>query len=309
MQPRLPPGLEVIAESAAESTSDEHPGYSLGASILIRVPAEGKSNAAEAAMKAFELRQQIESLGDVIGVTRLQEPGTGSILIVRYKDFEAATRAVSSPDLCCTLVSPAGLERPPGIHIEPNKASDEKVSGGASDTSTEPESDKGVVCKERLTGGVAPHAVMDRYGLVELQSSSNSSRTRLPRRAAAQTKSRQSVRAIDESEVCWKDLADHSEERTKLCLRGLPRRLVEPGALEEFLNSHGLAGAVSRIRRLPLRSSGLGLVMLEVSSPSKVSDVAKFFHGRVFGTTMPVAVSFANAPRSGLFMRGSSTPM
>ena len=50
------------------------------------------------------------------------------------------------------------------------------------------------------------------------------------------------------------------------------------------------------IRWPSTRGSQISSVALELKSPRQASGIAKFFHGRMFGNSKPVAVSFANNP-------------
>jgi hypothetical protein len=63
-----------------------------------------------------------------------------------------------------------------------------------------------------------------------------------------------------------------------------------------MLRAHGFMDAVEGIRWPSTRSSQIGTVALELKSPAQASGIAKFFHGRLFGNSMPVAVTFANKP-------------
>jgi len=70
---------------------------------------------------------------------------------------------------------------------------------------------------------------------------------------------------------------------------------MEPRALESLLSTNGLGDAVARIKTVQSKGGKqLGCAIVEVTSVDQVQRVAKFFHGRQFGGSMPVAVSFAS---------------
>jgi hypothetical protein len=98
------------------------------------------------------------------------------------------------------------------------------------------------------------------------------------------------------SQVRWDDLASNREWRTALHLRGLPKIMCEPGVLRSVLQSQGLLDKVESLRVLPTKGKQLCNVLLNAKSVADVPMLAKFFHGRTFGGSMPVAVSFAARP-------------
>lgn len=101
------------------------------------------------------------------------------------------------------------------------------------------------------------------------------------------------------TELRWQDISHNLEWRTALHLRGLPRVLCDESAIEALLKAHSLLDAVERIRVQPVRGiKQLGCAVLTAKSVSEVSKLAKFFHGRRFGPSPPVAVSFAPLRRS-----------
>jgi len=97
------------------------------------------------------------------------------------------------------------------------------------------------------------------------------------------------------SQLRWDDLAAGREWRTSLLLRGLPRSLCQPGRLEALLQASGLGDSVSSIR-VPrsMCSRSVGHAIITASAVKEVPKVAKFFHGKQFGNSMPIAVSFAS---------------
>lgn len=109
------------------------------------------------------------------------------------------------------------------------------------------------------------------------------------------------------SSLDWDDLASDREQRSSLHLRGLPLRLCQLGPFMSLMKAHGLSDAIESVEA-PVRVAGksktalnpkdarrskLGCLIVRLRSPSEVRPIAKFFHGRLFGGRMPVAVSFA----------------
>lgn len=104
----------------------------------------------------------------------------------------------------------------------------------------------------------------------------------------------QKAMALKFSELSWEDLKNKREQRTSLHLRGLPRKLCMPGALEALISQNGLEDMVSGVRLLPQAAGArLGCAVLTARSVEEVPKLAKFFHGRQFGASAPVAVSFS----------------
>lgn len=106
------------------------------------------------------------------------------------------------------------------------------------------------------------------------------------------------------SELRWQDLANNVEWRTALHLRGLPRSLCGEGAFEAFLHANNLLNLVERTRVLPTRGKQLGCAVIVARSVAEVPKLAKFFHGRQFGASPPVAVSFAPVRGAGAAATG-----
>jgi len=96
------------------------------------------------------------------------------------------------------------------------------------------------------------------------------------------------------TQIRWEDFTSHREWRTALLLRGLPRSLCQPGQIEALLEAHGLRDALLSVR-LPksLSRMSLGHAIVTATSIEQAPRLAKFFHGKQFGNSMPVAVSFA----------------
>jgi len=102
-------------------------------------------------------------------------------------------------------------------------------------------------------------------------------------------------------EVSWQGLKNKTEWRTSLNLRGLPRKLCDPGALENVMRQNGLMELVSDLRvKPPAAGARLGSAVITACSVDEVPKLAKFFHGRQFGSSAPVAVSFTSSQGPGL---------
>jgi len=116
-----------------------------------------------------------------------------------------------------------------------------------------------------------------------------------PRNTASAGSKPRKIHDLRMSQLRWDYLANKREWRTTLHLRGLTKKLMEPKALETLLSLNGLSDAVARIKVVQSRGGKqLGCAILEATSVDQVQKLAKFFHGRQFGGSMPVAVSFAS---------------
>jgi len=101
---------------------------------------------------------------------------------------------------------------------------------------------------------------------------------------------------LNMSSLRWDDLDAKREWRTALHLRGLPRMLCGAGSLEKLLESSGLSELVASVRVAQPQSSSsrsLGHAVLVAKAVDGVPKLAKYFHGRQFGNSMPIAVCFA----------------
>jgi len=116
-----------------------------------------------------------------------------------------------------------------------------------------------------------------------------------PSNAASAGSKPRKIHDLRMSQLRWDDLANKREWRTTLHIRGLTKRLMEPRALETLLRLNGLSDAVARIKLVQSKGGKqLGCAIVEATSVDHVQRLAKFFHGRQFGGSMPVAVSFAS---------------
>lgn len=130
--------------------------------------------------------------------------------------------------------------------------------------------------------------------------------------AASERAHRMRARLNLSSQLDWNKLAAGGEQRTGLVLRGLPKALCDERALRELLKTNGmegvLEGAQGLWQALSTRSRSqhsLGCMYIKVKYPDDVLPVAKFFHGRQFGGSLPVAVTFA--PQKGCGSVAAST--
>jgi len=95
------------------------------------------------------------------------------------------------------------------------------------------------------------------------------------------------------SEVNWNDLSKGRDTRTTLRLRCLPRKLCDEDAFRMALSHAGLSEHVDCFRVFSSEGRKTGSALVNASSGSGVAAVAKYVHGRQWGRSMPVAVSFA----------------
>lgn len=110
---------------------------------------------------------------------------------------------------------------------------------------------------------------------------------------AKTTRKDQRFSSLRSCEVKWQDIAIGSESRTTIRLRGLPRPLCAPRALEKLLQTSRLLDQVDFIHVVP--GPKVGSAILNAKSVANVPGLVRFFHGKQMGRTPPMAVSFANA--------------
>eukprot|EP00971_Amphidinium_carterae_P240075 4766501-Amphidinium_carterae.3 len=96
------------------------------------------------------------------------------------------------------------------------------------------------------------------------------------------------------SQVLWQSLARGCEKRTTLQLRFVPADLCTQAKFGAELARAGLDTVVD-LFRVWLGSSGKrsGLALVNAVDAEGVIKVAKYFHGRRWGTSIPVEVTFA----------------
>lgn len=93
-------------------------------------------------------------------------------------------------------------------------------------------------------------------------------------------------------------------------LRGLPRQLCAPGVLQRLLDQHGLRTSVTGLRAFCREGKRLGFAFIEARSTKDLQLLAKFFHGRQFGASMPVSVGIVGAStRSSRTDSGDTLPI
>lgn len=95
------------------------------------------------------------------------------------------------------------------------------------------------------------------------------------------------------SQVNWADLASGRETRTTLRLRCVPRKLCNERAFQSMLARAGLSEVVDCVRVFPAEAASAGNALINAIDTAGVIAVAKYFHGRHWGRSMPVTVSFA----------------
>lgn len=95
------------------------------------------------------------------------------------------------------------------------------------------------------------------------------------------------------SEVNWKDLMNGCDKRTTLRLRFLPTKLCDNETLWHTINSAGLTNSVDSIRVFQGKGARAGSAVVNAVDSAGVIAITKYFHGRQWGRSMPVSVSFA----------------
>mmetsp|Transcript_146923 Transcript_146923/g.469487 ORF Transcript_146923/g.469487 Transcript_146923/m.469487 type:complete len:392 (+) Transcript_146923:87-1262(+) len=96
------------------------------------------------------------------------------------------------------------------------------------------------------------------------------------------------------AELNWSELMSGHETRTTLQLRCLPGYLCAEDAFKLALSSADLEQFVNCFRVFPGQGNKRpGSALVNASSAAGVVAVAKYFHGRQWRRSMPVAVSFA----------------
>lgn len=101
----------------------------------------------------------------------------------------------------------------------------------------------------------------------------------------------------------------HTEQRVALLLRGVPWKLCNPTKLREMLHQVGFGEMVKDLQIWPSKPGHPGCAVLKVRATSNdVQRIAKFFHGRQIGTSMPMAVSLASPGATGRRLYRGSCP-
>lgn len=104
------------------------------------------------------------------------------------------------------------------------------------------------------------------------------------------------VHSLRLSEFRWCVPVDcHKEQRVALLLRAVPWKLCSPIKLKELLHKVGFGEMVEDLQVRPAKPGHPGCAVLKVLAiSSDVQRIVRFFHGRQFGTSMPMAVSLAS---------------
>jgi hypothetical protein len=230
----------------------------------------------EGARRLLAIREELESFGQVAKVTMLAGPP--AVVVVSYADTEDAARARAAfGDRC----SPCPTSEAP--------------------------SNEGQGCKEAAAGDDAEADAEDcKAALSDTSTCWSDSSSRLRSSPKASPGPPRRVHDFRLGELCWDSLASQKEQRTALRLRGLSRRLCEPGVIDALMKEAGLWECVASLNVRMTKGQRMGCALLNVKSAADVPRVAKFFHGRQFGCsfgTPPVAVSFATIPGGGARVR------
>jgi hypothetical protein len=95
------------------------------------------------------------------------------------------------------------------------------------------------------------------------------------------------------SQVHWADLASGRDKRTTLQLRCLPAKLCDEMELANILERVRLLHLVNCIRCFPGTGKRLGSALINAADAAGAAAIAKYFHGRQWGKSLPVSASFA----------------
>eukprot|EP00929_Paragymnodinium_shiwhaense_P095368 TRINITY_DN56461_c0_g1_i1.p1 TRINITY_DN56461_c0_g1~~TRINITY_DN56461_c0_g1_i1.p1 ORF type:complete len:257 (-),score=66.55 TRINITY_DN56461_c0_g1_i1:141-911(-) len=95
------------------------------------------------------------------------------------------------------------------------------------------------------------------------------------------------------SEVKWADLQSGQEKRRTLRLRSLPAHFCAKVPFYNLLKTEGLEEAVEFVSFFPSKGRRPGAAVLGATSLLAVKQIVRYFHGRQWGRSVPVAVSFA----------------
>jgi len=267
--PKLPPGLE---DGIAPISNF----------LYVRSPDSSKVSPTEVAIQTVKLRQDLEAFGHVREVSEVWLEDEKPMLRVLYADDEAAKKA---KEALGSVVHEPSVENAtcPRSTQEEASASDEDISSTTASSQWE----------RSMTG------MTEMLDSAPVYLQAPEAPLEAPNEEASSTTSEVSVeprKIIDFrlSQLSWDDLAKNRELRTTLKLRGLPRHLCSEEALEALLGSFGLAQFVEWIQEPPPGGVGrLGWVIINATGQEGVEKLARFFHGRQFGSCTPVAVSFA----------------
>jgi len=104
------------------------------------------------------------------------------------------------------------------------------------------------------------------------------------------------VHSLRLSEFRWCVVVDcHKKQRVALLLRAIPCKLCSLTKLKDLLHKVGFGEIVEDIQIWPAKPGHLGCAVLKIlGSSNGVQRFVRFFHGRQFGISMPMAVSLAS---------------
>jgi len=255
------------------------PAAGRSASLQIRLQSvDGIEDSKRAAWQLLVLRLKLDTFGDISQVQF--QGGPTPCLTVEYLSAHSAARAKAEFGEACDLME-SDLQSETDIDSLSLCTDQGTASTGSFD-----------LCSGKLAHGAFKH--------VKLEHDANGQQAYVPssKHGGAPVHSVPCfVHDLRLSQINWDDLANDREKRTALHLRGLPSKLCEVTTLTSLLQSKNLGEFVSGVQVLPSKSERIGCVIIHAASVEHVAKLAKFFHGRQFGNSPPVAVSFAPMPQ------------
>jgi len=225
-------------------------------------------------LQLLVLRQKLETFGDISRVEFNRDPTP--CLTVEYPSADSAARVKAEFGEACQIIE--------------------------SDIQSETDTDSLSLCTDPGTSSTGSfdscngRLADDPFKLFKLEDDTNGQPAYIPSCKHGEAHVHSSPRYVHDlrlSQLNWDALASNKEKRTALHLRGLPRKLCEVEKLTALLQSNDLGDCVTGVRALPSKSKHIGCVVIHAASVDHVAKLAKFFHGRQFGNSLPVAVSFA----------------
>jgi len=144
---------------------------------------------------------------------------------------------------------------------------------------------------ERVTGELSSYHVQQPQQQQDLLHDANN-RAEVGSAITAAPRYRNDLRL---SQVKWADLSSGRDKRTTLQLRCLPAKLCDEMELANILERVRLLHSVNCIRAFPGTGKRLGSALINARDAAGAAAVAKYFHGRSWGRSLPVSVSFAAA--------------
>mmetsp|Transcript_116930 Transcript_116930/g.233034 ORF Transcript_116930/g.233034 Transcript_116930/m.233034 type:complete len:362 (-) Transcript_116930:121-1206(-) len=233
--------------------------------------------------------QELAAFGDV---ARIEVPsGSGSVAIVSFYDVRAVDRVLEVLGDRC-MVAPEF-----GNRVVVLQGEEQLQEWMLPDIETvQYDSHNAAYCvfffdtrvAERVAGKLRSHHVQQRQQQKELlhhvsHGEASGDITQAPRY-------RNDLRL---SQVNWGDLASGRDKRTTLQLRCLPAQLCNEMELANILERVRLLHYVNCIRAFPGTGKRLGSALINAGDAAGAAAIAKYFHGRQWGRSLPVSVSFA----------------